>query len=391
MWIEKIENSKGIRYKYTERFKNPATRKFIKLSITLNSANKQAQKIALEMLRNKFDEKYISAEKQLQEKLQNLTFYTVADEWLEYAKPTVKLMTAINHENYVKRIKKFIPADLFFLNFSPAMAEKIIRDLYYTINLSFGYSKAILETIKAIMRYAKKSGYIYDISDFEEITIKRRPLTENELQKTMNKFLNKNELAECLKQLTALNPRLSLAMEFIALTGLRCGELLALRVQDYDRNNSSININATLISKVNNGDEVKRGTPKNIYSYRDVLLNDRAKHIIEWFILENKKSAQWNGRTYKDRGYIFTSKNGYPYDLSYINRILRKINIGDKRITSHIFRHTHISLLAELNTPLKAIMQRVGHHNPNTTLKIYTHVTETMKTELNNKLKALNF
>ena len=99
------------------------------------------------------------------------------------------------------------------------------------------------------MRYAKKSGYIYDISDFEEITIKRRPLTENELQKTMNKFLNKNELAECLKQLTALNPRLSFAMEFIALTGLRCGELLALRVQDYDKNNSSINVNATLISQ----------------------------------------------------------------------------------------------------------------------------------------------
>ena len=142
---------------------------------------------------------------------------------------------------------------------------------------------------------------------------------------------------------------------------------------------------------MNNGDEVKRGTPKNIYSYRDVLLNDRAKHIIEWFILENKKSAQWNGRTYKDRGYIFTSKNGYPYDLSYINRILRKINIGDKRITSHIFRHTHISLLAELNTPLKAIMQRVGHNDPNTTLSIYTHVTNKMKSELVNKLKAMHF
>ena len=67
-----------------------------------------------------------------------------------------------------------------FLNFSPATAEKIIRNLYYTLNLSFGYSKSILKIIKStIMRYAKKSGYIYDISDFEEITIiKRRPLTE---------------------------------------------------------------------------------------------------------------------------------------------------------------------------------------------------------------------
>ena len=127
------------------------------------------------------------------------------------------------------------------------------------------------------------------------------------------------------------------------------------------------------------------------YLYRDVYLNERAKQILDKFILQNKQSALWDYKTYKDKGYIFTTKTGYPYDLSYINRLLRKIDIPNKHISSHIFRHTHISLLAELDTPLKAIMQRVGHHNPNTTLQIYTHVTETMKIELQNKLKALNF
>lgn len=40
--------------------------------------------------------------------------------------------------------------------------------------------------------------------------------------------------------------------------------------------------------------------------------------------------------------------------------------------------------------PLKAIMERVGHHDPKTTLSIYTHVTNSMSKELDNKLQAFS-
>ena len=49
-----------------------------------------------------------------------------------------------------------------------------------------------------------------------------------------------------------------------------------------------------------------------------------------------------------------------------------------KHLTTHIFRHTHISMLAELGVPFKTIMQRVGHNDSSTTLSIYTHVTKSM-------------
>ena len=35
-------------------------------------------------------------------------------------------------------------------------------------------------------------------------------------------------------------------------------------------------------------------------------------------------------------------------------------------------------MLAEQNVPLKAIMARVGHNEPKTTLAVYTHVTNNM-------------
>ena len=50
-----------------------------------------------------------------------------------------------------------------------------------------------------------------------------------------------------------------------------------------------------------------------------------------------------------------------------------------KNISSHIFRHTLISVLAENNIPLKAIMNRVGHADSDVTTSIYTHVTKNMK------------
>lgn len=47
-------------------------------------------------------------------------------------------------------------------------------------------------------------------------------------------------------------------------------------------------------------------------------------------------------------------------------------------------------MLAAMGVPLKAIMQRVGHNKPDTTLGIYTHVSESMQKELCEKLDRIS-
>ncbi|MCP3795661.1 tyrosine-type recombinase/integrase [Paenibacillus sp. CH40] len=44
-------------------------------------------------------------------------------------------------------------------------------------------------------------------------------------------------------------------------------------------------------------------------------------------------------------------------------------------------------MLSEAGVDLKTIMKRVGHDDPETTLKIYTHVTEKMKKDANEKIR----
>ncbi|MFK4965183.1 tyrosine-type recombinase/integrase [Lactococcus garvieae] len=87
--------------------------------------------------------------------------------------------------------------------------------------------------------------------------------------------------------------------------------------------------------------------------------------------------------------FIFITAKGKPESVGAINERLKKVK-SDKKITTHIFRHSHIALLTELGIPLKAVMERVGHSNPQTTLAIYSHVTEKMSKNIVEKLEKVN-
>lgn len=84
--------------------------------------------------------------------------------------------------------------------------------------------------------------------------------------------------------------------------------------------------------------------------------------------LENK--LKFKGKT----SYLFVGKTGKPIQINAFNNSLKAMNdkLGKdaikKKMSSHIFRHSHISLLAELNIPVKAIMERVGHGDNNENL-----------------------
>lgn len=107
----------------------------------------------------------------------------------------------------------------------------------------------------------------------------------------------------------------------------------------------------------------------------------------------NYETLILRGDKYDDRGYIFSDIGGQPMREGKLNTHLREeatplMNFPNKKLTTHIFRHTHVSILAELGVPLKAIMARVGHSSPKTTLGIYTHVTEGMQAKVIEKLNS---
>lgn len=386
MWIEEKSTKRGISYHYREYYRCPISGKRKTANVTLLSNSPQAKRLASKRIAALIEEKTAAAIEQ-HEKENDVTFLTIAHDWQQHKALSCKPSTARADESCIKVLARAISPTTKIGDLVAVDCEKFLHTMYYVDGYSFNYTKSALIALKAIMRYAKRKKLIKDVSEFEEITIKQKPMTPDELEKVQAKFLESHELESVILQLNHINSRIARIVEFQSRTGLRIGELLALRVCDYDKANKRIHVNGTIYHGAKNSDPVKRGTPKNVHSIRYVYLDNRCMEILDKLIIENRSLA-WSS-SYHEQGYIFTSKNGNPHNHQYINRLLRKVHIDGKHVTTHVLRHTHISTLATLGIPIKAIMERVGHHDPRTTLAIYSHVTQEMNKLVIDALNAM--
>lgn len=362
---ERILKDGSISYKYGESYKDPLTGKTRKVYLNSSKNTKAVQKEMQRLLTDKIEAILMNCVDQ-----KTLTLKTLVDEFVAIDKGLRKVTTQQNIEYHANTLLKWIEGDILVVNLKAIYIQRMLNKCL--LEKSFNYVKRVYSVLKQALRYGKRMGYIKDISYLEDVILKRPPRTTEEMTKAREKFLTKDELKTFLTALAKKNQRVALLFEFQALTGLRIGELRALRVKDYNSKNEYIDVNATL------SDKGLRLPPKNEYSARRVQLNKRARHILSTFIQLNHSRKQIMQNYLNPEKYIFVTDGGVPYDSHYLNKLLKSVPFN-KTVTTHTFRHTHISLLAEKQTPLKTIMARVGHNEPKTTLSIYTHVTDAMK------------
>ena len=208
----------------------------------------------------------------------------------------------------------------------------------------------------------------------------------------LKKYLEENEIQPFLKEFRRRpnTYRLALLAEFISLNGGRISEIVSIEPANINFETRILQLHGTYdhTDGYQNGEKT---SPKTPASYRETFMTKREMEIIKEFQFMNEIEKNTNHR-FKDMGYIFTTKNGVPIQTNSFNEAAKKANLRlerpiPKEITSHIFRHTLVSRLAENGTPLKAIMERVGHSDAKTTIQIYTHVTKKMKTDVTNILE----
>lgn len=259
------------------------------------------------------------------------------------------------------------------------------------MDLSYATVKKLKEKFTIFFRYAIRMGYITD-NPVTNVYIPKKPLKEEDYRKRENKYLTLEEMKTLIafvnerrKSYTRMSLAFIYLTEFLFYTGLRIGEAIALRWEDIDLEKKELTVRHTFDYYSNNNYTPILQTPKTRASIRTISLNKRSREIIE---LCKKLTFQRKGREKLPKElkqFIFRNRYGGLIQLPNFNRFLQeqgKICFPEKehfKLSSHCLRHSHITLLVERGLPLKAIMQRVGHVNETTTLKIYTHVTEQMK------------
>lgn len=376
MWIETVTDKQGkVSYKFVERYEHPYTGKMHKVSVTMDSQSPQAKKKATKLLQEKIEKKIAKTGYQ---EVGSITFGELVNQWWK-TQEKLKETTLYIKSNRLKKIKKYIDNEILVNRIDKRFLIRFIKQLHDE-ELSFSYISTIKSILNQILKYAVYLDYI-DNNPLSAIKLEKND--NNDSDSVVEKYLTYEEAEKIWKRYQT-NKRLSrkfgIICELMFFTGLRIGEVLTLQLKDYDGKN--IHVNGTLHYIV--GEGKSKGAPKTKASYRVVSLPDRIITLLDGYIYANKITDK--------NTFLFTNAHGkltstYTFNNS-LSIVCHQVGI-EKEVTSHWFRHSHITMLAEMNIPLKAIMDRVGHSDPETTLKIYNHVTSKQKATIAEKLNLL--
>lgn len=378
MWIEELPNGK---YKFFERYKDPYTEKWKRVSVTLDSGSNRAKKEAQKLL----DEKIGNILQKLS--TSDRLFADVLDEWWTfYQKGVRKSSVRIRTPAYRRLLNDFAPS-VPIRNINVAYIKRYISNSNYTPS-QLDHIKAVLN---GVFDYAQELGIITN-NPARATTLPKRVITLEDMQSVTEKYLEPEELNALLKELYRTNRtyRAGLLAEFMSLNGCRIGEAVAIEKHNYHKERRELDIHGTLDSVDRNA---KKELTKTLSSYRTTNLTNREIEIIDELIKLNELASSIN-HEFSETDYIFLNNRGKPMQRNSFNITLQKANQRldkpiNKPLSSHIFRHTLISMLAENSVPVKAIMARVGHKDSNTTMQIYTHVTKSMKSNIEGILDTI--
>lgn len=365
--------------------KDPVTGKDKQVGKSGFRTKKDAQLAAALIERQLHEKEYIESS--------DITFEALSKQWLEhYFSQGAKESSIRSRKIALKRIIKEIG---FF------RIQQITKKKYQdTIDKlarehSTNYVSNIHTTANMIFKYAKEMKLIKDIPT-NEIKLPKKKKTVSELEKDneiRENFLEKDELEKFL--MVAKENGLEgdlLAFTMLAYTGLRIGEMIALKWADIDFENLTLRVYKTYYSPNNKQKEFKLLTPKTESSIRTITIDPILVNMLSAYKLKQEKIKEINKPFYHDKGFIFATNEGYPKPPKHftvrLKRLLKKAGIS-KHITLHSFRHTHTSLLIEANVHIKEIQERLGHSDIRTTMDIYAHMTKSVKKEASEKFSRL--
>lgn len=376
MYIEERHGKDGIKYRYCEKFYDPRFAKWRRKSVTFNNKTRETRKRAQEMLANA-----------IRKELGNVvtdsrTIHSVIEEYKKIYKKNVKRTTFLSVETQYEEFEEFIGPERIIATITTQDLNRFFDYLLYTRNISNATTSTYKSRLNKLFQYAVKNGYI-ETNPIEACIIEYKARTES--KKNPNKFLEDDEYNRLIEYTRKINLRYAMLFEWMYMTGMRVGEALALTWDklDLDSNPPIAHVSSTLeYHQLKIKDVYASTSPKTTASIRSVSLPNRCIEIL----------AQIEEIEGNKQGFIFTTSKHTPLSITALNAFLRthRERMGiDKNISTHIFRHTHISKLAEMGLPLYSIQARVGHENSQVTESIYLHITKKMKDEVYNAIQNM--
>ena len=363
MWVEQTKKGK---YKFIERYTDPLTGKYKRVSIVLNKNTAQARKQAQAALSEKI--------RQADSEPDNMTLSDLVERYREEQKKTVKSSTWKRNYFACETLKSILGADTLLCSLNAGY----IRKSMLATGKGFGTLNEHLVRLKALLRWGNQNDYVKDISYLGKL---ERFLDEPHRAKIEDKFLEGEEVSALLDAMKVT--KWKNLTEFLVLSGLRFGEAAALTISDLDLRERVIHVS----KNYDTANDVVT-TPKTRTSIRDVYMQDELYRLCRKIAAE---ALACSIALITSGNLVFPGEKGkhasfYAYNKYLQGNALKAIG---RRITPHTLRHTHASLMFEHGMNEAAISRRLGHSDSKVTREIYLHITKRLKEQEDEQIRNI--
>ena len=262
-----------------------------------------------------------------------------------------------------------------------SLSEKNIQDFIKSKKeegLSQRSIKGIVSVVKMLLKYLRErdliSGEDFKIEMPKDYHLKEVDVFTVAHQQTLLQHITSNLSLKNLGILICLN------------SGLRIGEICALKWRDIDLRKGVLNVNKT-VYRLYLGKEAERKTelmvspPKTLHSNRFIPLPDYLIEIVRKF-----------GLNKNEENYIL-SDSMMPMEprnyRNYYRQLLQKLNLPELKF--HSLRHSFATRCIESGCDYKTVSALLGHSDISTTLNLYVHPSFDQKKRCIEKmLKSIN-
>jgi integrase len=299
---------------------------------------------------------------------ERLTVQAYMLDWLQGMAARVRLTTHVRYERVIRRhiLPTLGPQSLARLG--PEHLHKLYADL-----LEHGLTAAGVRLAHAVLSRGLRDAYRFGLVARQVTTLVTPPRIPRHAMLVMT-------APEARRFLEITKGTRYHALFVLALsTGMRQGELLALRWQDVDLDRGVVRIQQA-VARVHGTLTVSE--PKTARGRRQIALTPQAIQALRHHRSQQAAERLRLGPVWHDQGLIFCSLVGTFLDPAHLTTrvfqpLLRRAALPHMRF--HDLRHTAATLLLAEGVHAKVVSEMLGHATIGLTLDLYSHVLPDMQ------------
>lgn len=300
------------------------------------------------------------------------------DEWLMFSRVRIKESTYAKYQSVIEKHIKPRLGDFHATALTSLVMEKFTRELLWEEELSAKTVKDILVLLKSILRYMNEN--------YGGVLPKVEIVYPKEKKREM-RVLSKEEQAGFSRYLMTDMDDGKFGALLALMTGLRIGEVCALRWKDISLDEQTIRVSSTMQRLKNMGEgngaktKILINAPKSDASARIIPLTDYTLELCRMRKAQSPDAFVLTGE--EDR---FMEPRTLQYRFEKYTR-----DCALEGVHFHTLRHSFATRCVEVDFEIKSLSEILGHSSPKITLERYVHSSLELKRSNMNKLAAIGY